>query len=123
MVSIDTKGEFSMSVVPYTVEQIISFCRDKNYKIVIVSRKDRKNQLFRESVGMTYEEEQKEIRSLRKEFLIKGPFPDKDNPNNYLYEFHKEVRGKWCYIKLTIVDQQVVVKVISFHESEGTEYD
>ena len=112
-----------MSNIPYTVEQVIEFCRDGKHEIVIVNRKDRKNQLFRESVGITYAEEQEEIRKLRKEFLYKGPFLDKDYPDNYLYEFHKEVYGKWCYIKLTIVDESVVVKVISFHESEGTIYE
>ena len=112
-----------MSNIPYTVDEVISFCKNRKYHIVIVARKDRKNQEFRESVEMTYEEEQEEIRDLRKEFCYKGPFLDNDYPDNYLYEFHKLVRGKWCYIKLTIVDNAVVVKVISFHESEGTNYE
>ena len=117
------RKEITMSSIPYTVEQVISFCKDRKYDIKIVARKDRKNQEFRESVGMTYEEEQDEIRNLRKEFCTKGPFLDNDNPNNYLYEFHKEVRGKWCYIKLTIADNLVLVNVISFHENEGTKYE
>lgn len=112
-----------MSNVLYTVEQVISFCRDEKTQIIIVNRIDRKNQDFRAAVGITYEEEIGEIRKLRVENLHCEPYLDRDIPGNYLYEFRKEVCGKWCYIKLTIVDKnKILVKVISFHESEGTSY-
>ena len=111
-----------MSSIKYTPEEVIEFCRNQKYKIVIQARKDRKNENFRASVGITYSEEQEIIRNLRVENLFQGPILDRDRANNYLYEFHKEVYGKWCYIKLTIVEEIVVVNVISFHESEGVEY-
>lgn len=110
-----------MSNIPYSVEQIIDFC--KNNEILIVERKDRKNQKFRESCGKTEEEAEEEIRKLEKKYCKKDKILDKDKPDNYLYEFHKEVWGKWCYIKLSIIDERVIVNVISFHESEGTEYE
>lgn len=112
-----------MSSIPYTPEQVISFCKDRKYKIVILSRNDRKNQNFRASNGITYAEEQDVIRELTIEDLDKGPIEDRDICDNYLYVFHKLVCGKRCYIKLTIVDEKVVVKVISFHESEGKSHD
>ena len=112
-----------MSDILYTVEQVISFCRDRKTHIVIIDRNDRKNQDFRAAVGLTYEDEVEEIRKLRVENLYHEPYFDRDIPNNYLYEFRKEVCGKWCYIKLTIVDKnKILVKVISFHESEGAKY-
>ena len=110
-----------MSSRKYTVEEVLNFC--KNNIVVIVDRIDGKNRAFQESVAITYEEMIQEIRTLRKELLYKGPFLDRDRPGNYLYEFHKLVKNKWCYIKLTIDDKRtVVVRVISFHESEGVAY-
>ena len=110
-----------MSSHMYTIEEVIDFC--KNNEIVIVNRADGKYEDFMRSVKMTYEEAIQEIRSLKKDFLYNGPFLDRDIPNNYLYEFHMHVKGKWCYIKLTIDDNKiVVVRVISFHESRGVAY-
>ena len=110
-----------MSSRKYTVEEVINFCQ--NNPIYIVDRTDGKNKRFIHEVQLTIDETIHEIRNLRKEFLFNGPFLDRDVPNNYLYEFHKHIRGKWCYIKLTIDDKKnIVVRVISFHESEGVAY-
>lgn len=110
-----------MSSHKYTVEEVINFCQ--NNPIYIVDRVDGKNKKFIREVKMSIDEAIDEIRNLRKEFLFKGPFLDRDIKENYLYEFHKHVRGKWCYIKLTIDDKKnVVVRVISFHESEVIMY-
>ena len=110
-----------MSSHKYTVEEVINFCQ--NNPIYIVDRTDGKNKRFIRETQLTIDEAIHEIRNLRKEFLFNGPFLDRDIPNNYLYEFHKHIRGKWCYIKLTIDDKKnIVVRVISFHESEGVAY-
>lgn len=110
-----------MSSHKYTVEEVINFCQ--NNPIYIVDRTDWKNKRFIREAQLTIDEAIHEIRNLRKEFLFNGPFLDRDIPNNYLYEFHKHIRGKWCYIKLTIDDKKnIVVRVISFHESEGVAY-
>ena len=110
-----------MSNRRYSIEEVLKFCKSND--IYIVNRKDRKNQLFKEMMGLTEEDLIKEIRNLRKEHLYNGPFLDRDVPNNYLYEFHKMVHSKWCYIKTTIDDKRImVVRVISFHESEGIAY-
>ena len=110
-----------MSSHKYSIEEVINFCRHK--PIHIVDRMDGKNKKFIRETQMTINETVNEIRNLRKEFLYNGPFLDRDIPNNYLYEFHKHVKGKWCYIKLTIDDKKnVIVRVISFHESEGLAY-
>ena len=110
-----------MSSHKYTVEEVVNFCQ--NNPIYIVDRTDGKNKRFIREVQLTIDEAIYEIRNLRKEFLFNGPFLDRDIPNNYLYEFHKHIRGKWCYIKLTIDDKKIiVVRVISFHESEGVAY-
>ena len=110
-----------MSSHKYTVEEVINFCQ--NNPIYIVDRTDGKNKRFIREAQLTIDEAIHEIRNLRKEFLFNGPFLDRDIPNNYLYEFHKHIRGKWCYIKLTIDDKKnIVVRVISFHESEGVAY-
>ena len=110
-----------MSSHKYTVEEVINFCQ--NNPIYIVDRTDGKNKRFIREVQLTIDEAIHEIRNLRKEFLFNGPFLDRDIPNNYLYEFHKHIRGKWCYIKLTIDDKKnIVVRVLSFHESEGVAY-
>ena len=112
---------FIMSNHKYSVKEVLNFCKTSD--IYIVNRKDRKNQLFKEKMGLMEEDLIREIRSLRKEHFYKGPFIDRDIPNNYLYEFHKMVHNKWCYIKMTIDDKKlVVVRVISFHESEGVAY-
>jgi len=110
-----------MSSKKYSIEEVLNFC--KSERIVIVNREDLKNEKFLAAVQMSIEEAKEEIRNLRKEFLYRGPFLDKDRPNNYLYEFHKRIKSKWCYIKLTIDDKKnVVVKVISLHESRGVAY-
>ena len=110
-----------MSSHKYTVDEVINFCQSN--PIYIVDRLDGKNKRVIREVHMSIDEAINEIRNLRKEFLFQGPFLDKDIKNNYLYEFHKHIRGRWCYIKLTIDDKKnVVVRVISLHESEVVEY-
>ncbi len=110
-----------MSDVEYTVDQIIDFC--KAYNIMIIDRKDKKNQEFRYKYGISTEDQIDFIKNyLAARHCTKDNFPDYDTMNNLLYEFHVLFANKWCYIKLCVVEDQKLIKVISFHEDEGVNY-
>lgn len=109
-----------MSDVEYSVDQIIEFC--KEYNIMIIDRKDKKNEKFRYRYNISIDEEIEFIRKyLAPRHCTKDNFPDYDVTNNLLYEFHVMFADRWCYIKLCVVESQKLIKVISFHENEGAE--
>ena len=107
-----------MSSIPYSIKEIIAFC--KTNEIYIVPRRDHKNIDFLRSVGIDEEDAIEFIRkSLKEEHCIKECVNDRDFPNNYLYIFKILFMNCMCYIKLSISDYHNVVKVISFHKDEG----
>ena len=106
-----------MSSIPYSVDEVVRLFR--KYSIYIVRRKDFKNKRFLDSVNALSNDAVEFIRSeLSKNDCVCSLLKDRDYPNNYLYVFKTMFAGRYCYIKLTVVDQLKCIKVISFHEDE-----
>ncbi len=106
-----------MSSIPYSIEEVIRLFH--KYNIYIVKRRDFKNQDFLNSVSKLPIDAAEFIRNeLTEEDCVHSLIRDRDYPNNYLYVFKAIFAGRYCYIKLAVVDRLKCIKVISFHEDE-----
>lgn len=111
-----------MSSIPYRVKEVIELL--KTFDIYIIPRRDNKNFNFMASIGIDEEDAIEFIRlSLKEAHCVRELLKDRDYLNNYLYVFKIRFMNHLCYIKLTVSDDNKVIKVISFHEDEEVQHE
>lgn len=91
------------------------FSIDNNLVLILKS----KNKQFMQDNFLDRDDVIKVLKSLKVTNYIKSVLDNKDINGLYLHEFATAYSGiKYIYIKFKIIDDDIIIKIVSFHQNE-----
>ncbi len=113
--------ELHINEVDNILQKLRNIIFDKNFSIddnLVLILKN-KNKQFMQDNDFDKDDVINVLKSLKTSNYIKSVLDNKDINGLYLHEFatiYKEI--KYVYIKFKIVDDDIVIRVVSFHQNE-----